>query len=249
MYCLCKRGKDSGFTAMHEKDASGKPIANTFNYDFWVCAECLRPTRMVFSKLTNNYAPLGASSIVSVYGRADGTNLLTWHTDHGKVQTLSFHSYPFMEVNGMDQGRNHLLTLWQKLDAEIDTIRSLSPEHPAVEVNKVRATTLAEVIQQLMHMFYADTNAVLAESMNRWEARQQGRQHESPGLAESYWDPTLRGAAATVERNKQTIAPKPLDPQKAAFVKHSLESGAMSPEELAKMFGVSIEVIKATVDA
>ena len=198
------------------------------------------------------YGPRNATACLSWVGSSDGTAVTSWRVKDSpdRIKTLNFFPYPFLKVNNVDQGRNHLLALWGKLDDSIDIIRA--NQTADMEHEKTRALTLAEVIQQLMHMFYADTNSVLAESMSRWEARQEGREYESPGLAESHWDPTVRAAAiqkATVARNKQTITPKPLDDQKAAFVKHSLESGAMSPEELAKMFGVSIEVIKATVDA
>lgn len=254
---MCER-KGAGYTAMHDRDERGWPIPGTFNYDFWVCANCLRPARMVFEKLTHKTAPARATCIKSVVGDSAGRNIITWGTEVSgeKIKTMMFHAYP--RKMDMDQGRNICLELWHKLDESIDTIRA-NPGHD-MEHDKTRANTLAETIQLIMSPFYADTQAVLAESMTRWKARQDGTEHESPGLAESIWDPSTRFDGTPYSKEAESRArsrsggaraakpPVQFDEQKRTFIKHTLENGQMTPEVLAGMFNCSVEDIKGVMD-
>jgi hypothetical protein len=200
------------------------------------------------------YGPLDARSPQNVYGHGNGIFSIFWWTKTQpgvKIETIEYQPYPFRRVNNMDQGREHLLTLWKKLDAEIDTIRASSPE--LTEYNKTRASTLAEVIAQLMSMFYADTNAVLVESMNRWTARQEGREHQTPGLAEHVWDPTTRYSGPAFNAATRNVgAPVKMkiqfDDAKTNFIKHCLQTGIQTPETLATMFSCSVDDIRAVVD-
>lgn len=210
------------------------------------------------------HAPKRATRQLGWVGHADGTATQTWATDkpNERIQTMSFIPYPFLKVNNVDQGRDHLLKLWQKLDAEIDTIRSSDPQ--LIEYNKARASTLAEVIAQLMSPFYASTEDVLRESMNRWTARQNGAGHDTPGLGEELWDPLARQENVTVVKTTggssrpsrsggaPPAPPKPkakLDEQKVTFIKHSLANGTMTPEVLAGMFACTVDDIKAANDS
>lgn len=253
MYCSIVQHKREGFTAM--PDPEGGPYS--FFYDFWVCAACHLPTRMVFEKLTDKRAPRLATHIKSVVGDSAGRNILTWGTPTSgeKIKTMMFHPYPG-KVD-MDQGRNICLELWQKLDACIDQIRGTQVDNALIEAEKVRATALAEVIALVMQPFYADSTAVLQESMNRWTGRQEGRDHESPGLAEAIWNPSTRFdgtpfTEANEVKARSGNAPKAkvvLDEQKITFIKHTLSTGAMSPEVLAGMFSCTVDDIKAANDS
>lgn len=228
-----------------------------FNYDFWVCSNCLKPSFLVFKGITHMHYPQRATGLSSIVGHSDGRTILTWHTEVSgeKVKTMAFHAYP-RKVD-MDQGRDVLVKFWQDLDVVIDGIRDTT--HPmglqALEIEKTRAYTLAEVLAHLMSPFYENREAVLAESMNRWKARQEGKtDHESPGLAERIWDPATRfdGTPYSVEAEKKartrTAKPKVvLDDQKVTFIKHCLENGSMTAEVLAGMFNCTVDDIKAVV--
>jgi len=174
--------------------------------------------------------------------------------DGTKVQTMVFKAYP-RKVD-MDQGRNVCVELWHKLDGLIDEIRAPQTSvHD--EYNKAQANMLAEVIALVMSPFYEDSTAVLRESMVRWEARQEGREHESPGLAEAIWNPNTRfdGTPYSEESERRVrtgAAPKPqvvFDAQKIAFIKHCLENGTQSPEVLAGMFECTVVDIKGVLDS
>lgn len=222
-------------------------------YDFWVCANCLLPSKMVFEKLTDRYAPSRATHVKSTVGHKDGTTLITWGTavSGEKLVTMMFHSYPFVKVNNVDQGRNHLLTLWKKLDDSIDQIRGLQTDLTLIEAEKIRAQTLAEVLAQLMSPFYEDSTAVLRESMNRWTARENNAEHESPGLAETHWDPTSRGGAVAAPGAPAARKRVQLGEDKIRFIKHTLSQNnpPMTAETLAGMFACSIEDIKEAFDS
>jgi hypothetical protein len=240
MFCICGKQHKAGYTALTP--------------DLWVCANCKRPSQMVFEKLTRRYAPRNATGIRSVVGTGDGRSVIRWSTDKSgeTVTTMVFQAYP-RKVD-MDQGREVLVTFWQELDNDIDVIREPSNPPELVAEKKVRATTLAEMLAVLMSPFYADHKAVLAESMTRWNARREGRDHESPGLAEAIWNPSTRfdGTPYSEEAEAKARGPKAgpkvqLDDQKIAFIKHCLENGSQTPEVLAGMFSCSVDDIKAAV--
>lgn len=254
MHCDCT--KSAGYTAMHGKDGRGNPIQSTFNYDLWVCATCMRPSRMVFTKLTLNSAPRRATSLLSVAVDASGRSIITWGTTTSgeRIKTMMFNAYP--RKMDMDQGRNVCLEMWRRLDGLIDKIKA-GDTGEQVELTKARATELSENIALVMSPFYSDSVAVLQESQVRWTARQEGREHESPGLAEGIWDPAnrwdgtpySRDAVHKVRNGGASVAKKAVkfDEQKLTFIRHTLENGQMSPEVLAGMFECSVEDIKAVM--
>lgn len=253
VYCTVVQHRKAGYTAMPDADSN-----SGFSYDFWVCAECHLPSRMVFDKLTDSHAPQRATYIKSVVGDAHGRNFLTWGTaiSGEKIVTMMFHAYP-RKVD-MDQGRNICLELWTGLDSFIDEIRDVRTHEYTRADRQIEARILAKVIALIMSPFYEDQTAVLRESMTRWTARQNGTEHESPGLAEAVWDPNLRFDGTPFSNENLHRVPSggatvvktvELDETKIRFIKHSLETGVMSAEVLAGMFACSIDDIKAAADA
>lgn len=243
MFCDCGKSGKAGFTRQQDSD-------------LWLCGNCRRPSRMVVQKLTLGHAPQRATGITSVVGTGDGRHILTWSTNVSgeRIKTVMFHPYP-RKVDMQDQGRNICLELWTGLDSMIDEIRNVQiPEHTRAE-RQIEARLLAKVIALVMAPFYEDDTAVLRESMTRWKARQDGQEHESPGLAEAIWNPNTRfdGTPYSEDSERRTragSAPKAkvvFDEQKITFIKHCLENGLQTPEALAGMFNCSIEDIKAVV--
>ena len=254
MYCRCGKQYTVGYTAARQIDATDP---YDFNYDFWVCANCHKPSLLVLKGLTHMLIPKRATGLLGIHGLEDGTSILTWSTEVSgeRIKTMTYEPY-LRKVDMTDHGRGHLVEFWKELDECIDSIRSDAQPSDIVVEDKVRATTYAQVLAQLMQPFYADHNAVLAESMNRWKARQDGRDHETPGLAESIWDPSTRFDGTPYSReNEQKVRAggtvksrvKPLDDQKVAFVNHCLQAGSMDAEQLAAMFSCSVDDIKAVV--
>ncbi len=204
------------------------------------------------------HTPVGATALLSYNGHSDGRATLTWAIKDGtRRQTMVFQPYP--RKVGMDQGRNVLVDLWHRLDVKIDQIRQTGDV--ADPSWKTQAITLAEVIQLIMPAFYPDKDNVLAESMNRWRARQAGTEHESPGLAESLWDRNTQADGTPYSRESESKARArnngaqsqqavvKLSDQHITFIKHSLKTGALTAEKMAEMFKVSVDVIKAANDS
>lgn len=246
-YCICGQTRKSGYIPDKE---------NFPDNTYWVCANCGLIPEEVFQILTSEVAPKDATAFLSCVGDGEGSSVLTWAGKESgeRIKTVLFKAYPRkIDMPGYSQGRNALLHFWKKLDTDIDTIRSLQTNDYDREYAKAHATALSEMIAYLMPQFYADQTAILAESMTRWTARQEGREHESPGLAESIWDPSTRFDGTIYEDSKPNPAPGKahpitLDSAKQGFIKLQLDSGAFPPEELAKMFSVSVEVIKYNYD-
>jgi hypothetical protein len=249
VFCTCGKQGKAGYTAM--PDENGGP--HDRHYDYWVCANCLLPSRLIFEGITMSLAPARATRLVAYIGHTDGTATLRWATEISgeRIETMTYLPYPRTGDNKMDQGRSHLVTLWNRLDGYIDDIRgNYSPD--LSEYNKACATTLASTLALLMGAYYPDTNAVLAESMTRWEARQKGRMHESPGLAEHHWAPAPP-ADAPPRRTAQPATPKQpaakLTDQQVTFIKHSISNSIQTPAVLASMFGVTEADVKAAFDS
>jgi hypothetical protein len=212
----------------------------------------------MFEGLTHGmYVLKDATALLSINGQGDGRTYLTWGMKDGsKVTTMVYKPYP-RKVD-MDQGRNVLVALWQRLDDKINYIRD--PQNVIVELQdyeKAQANCLADTLALIMPTYYADSRAVLVESMKRWEARQAGVEHESPGLAESIWNPNTRADGTPWSRENEAKvrsggavrAPVQLDDQKIAFVKHSLANGVIAADKLAEMFNCSIEDIQRANDS
>jgi hypothetical protein len=252
MFCQCGK-RSQGFTAAR-KLGGGE---FDFNYDFWVCSMCHKASRLVFEGITHGmYAPANATALLSYEGHGDGRASCVWAMKDGtKATTMVFKPYP-RKVD-MDQGRNILVELWHRLDSNIDQIRSAQTDNALLDYEKAQANCHAATIALIMPAFYEDSTAVLRESMTRWTARQNGTQHESPGLAETIWNPDSRfdGTPYSAEsearvRNVGALkTPVKLADNKVAFIKHTLQDGSMNAEALAKMFECSVEDIKAANDS
>lgn len=239
MWCKC--GNTKGYACV---DDSGYD-------DLWVCAQCKKPTRQVFESITAMRVPRGCVAILGVQGHLDGTSLVTFATSAGKTQCMFFHPYP--QKVDMPRQDDLLVDLWNRLDQTVDKIRSAEHQHEA-EFNKAQGLAFAESISIVMRPFYEDATAVLRESMARWKARQAGVEHDTPGLAESIWDPASRfdGTPYSVEneaRVRSGVKSAPtktgnLIPESAvATVKQGIESKMFTITQIAASYKMTPEEV------
>lgn len=236
MWCTC--GNRQGYACVYE---DGKQT------DLWVCSRCRKPTRLVFKGHTDMLVPKGATALLSCTGRGDGITECRFATPEGKVTTLTYTPYP-RKVD-MDQGRGHLLNIWEKLDTELALIKQDVGGHYA-EYHKARAGALAEVLAGLMAPFFTTREEITREALARWTAKQEGRDHVTPGLAEEVWDPqrNFDGSPRTpVGGGTAVVTTKALKlrPEQVAFVKKALDGGMMDAPALAGMFKVDVSEIEA----
>lgn len=247
LYCHCgKKFTDGG-------------IATSDAKQHWqLCGTCNKPSHVVQQKEPDIYAPHPEAHIAGVVIGNDGISTTTWVLPSGsRVSTINYLPYP-RRGQDMTHGRDQLLTFWKALDAQIDHINH--PPQGATLMDqqeaKVRARTYCEVLAHLMGQFYADANAVGHEAMARYADRVAGVEHHTPGLAEHIWNPASRWdgtvysteSLAKVRSGGATTKPiETLPDNKRAFIKHSLETGTIPADELAKMFNVSMATIQACV--
>jgi hypothetical protein len=189
---------------------------------------------------------------------------LFWQTSRGKIKTMEYKPYPRRpKMPDQEADREPLLfQLWKLLDSKVYIILAepvgvgdiaLQAEMRKVAQNQARG--LAEGIAIIMYPFMADSNAVVKAAIERHKGRQAGVQVETPGLGEHMWDPNfnhdgsprVQVARPRTERTAIKAPPKPPEKQlsdtEKETIRHMLKTKMMGPEELAKMFGVSVTTI------
>ena len=130
-------------------------------------------------------APKNAVSIRSMIGRATGVNEVTFKLRDGSKATCLYYK-PYPKKVDMTGPRDLLVDMWEQFDRTIDAVKAGDHQE---EWHKARGSAQAQFIQMIMSAFYPDSNAVTREGLARWKARQEGTDHETPGLAEDIWNP------------------------------------------------------------
>lgn len=246
---ICRCGIVTSFTVAQ--------IDGKFCYDLWVCENCRQPTRLVFEKLTANYRPADAKALLSVFGRTDGIQEITWALSDGtRKVTLSYLPYP-RKVDMPNEGAL-LQQTWHLLDSKVAIILA-EPNGPGDnaleaqerETARQQARGIAEVLAILMRPFFDKPDNIVREAVKRYKAKQAGQEHETPGLAESIWDPHTRwdGTPFSVENEKKARRSKTtattLKPKDIEGIKSALQSGMFDEKQLAEIYKVSVATVKS----
>lgn len=251
MYCHCGSKFEWGEIGLVQLSLSDKHLTHAY-----ICGRCGKISHAV-PKGESMYGPANARAPLGWHGKSDGTYIQTWATNTSgeRIQTMGYIPYPTIKVNGMDQGRDHLLRIWQKLDYELDQIKSTS-NADLQQWSKYRARAFAEVIAQLMSPFYVDSDAVALEALERWKARQSGTEHHTPGLGEVLWNPTelariekaSRVAASPAPARKAVAAPRPTGnrvPDSAVnTAKQGIEMGMFTVKQMADTYKMTEAELK-----
>jgi hypothetical protein len=240
MWCRC--GKQKSFTA--------KKVDGEFNYEFWVCSNCDKPSLQVFQKVTGMYAPKSAEALLSVNCRYDGIHELRWAlADKSRATTLSYHPYPFkqFEDEEMNVGRHLLLETWQLLDSKVNLIMedtlNAAPEKSAA---KNEARGIAEVLAMFMKPFFESADDIVREAVKRHKG---GPDHETPGLAEKLWSPHTKWDGTPFDENKQKKSKSKLSDSDVQSIKDGIASGILDEKACASIFKVSIDEIKSVLSS
>lgn len=239
LYCTCG-GADKTYVAI--------PVDNLL----WVHSKCQKPSRMFYERVVGmkDRLPLGAKSIVSVYGRADGMNEVKFATHAGEHKTILF-AKPYdrrphkMGVNPTDI----LLKTWQRLDLNTEIIMSAGPgsDPDAVLAAKWKARTLAEVLADMMPPFFSTPDEIVAEAIKRYQNRDD--EYETPGLGveslAAFEPDPLPKTTARATRTKAVEVVASIDDQLRAKIAKALASGMFTAPQLAKAYGLN----EATVES
>jgi Arc/MetJ-type ribon-helix-helix transcriptional regulator len=245
VWCRCKTS-DGGYTW---------PNTSGQGQVMMVHGICRKPSRMVLEKETSMYAPRTATAVLGASGKQTGIHEVTFVTPAGKVVCLFYH--PYVRKMGMENhpGRHLLLEIWQKLDEEVYGLKVADSPH--TEYHKNRARAFAETLALLMAPFYPTADDVVREAVARWQARQAGESHDTPGLAEHLWDPmknmdgsprtVVGNGTATKSRTTKTKTQVGLQPQQEAFIRKALADKVMDAPSLAAMFKVDMSAIERLI--
>jgi DNA-binding CsgD family transcriptional regulator len=228
----------------------------------WVCGSCGKPAFAIPKGHEVLRAPVDAVHLFSAEGQRDGVWLTHWQTPRGRVTTMSFRPYPRRPAmpDSTVNTEPLLLQMWELLDSKCEIIMTADPldnmiKAAARERTQNEARGLAEGIAIVMYPFMENADAVVREAVKRFKARQAGTVHETPGLGEHMFDPhfnhdgTPRVAVARPTPRTAVKAPTKPAPEKILTdaekdtIKTMLAGKMLSPDELAKMFGVSITTI------
>ena len=233
LYCVCKGGRNKldGYVAI--------PVDNLL----WVHSACGRPTRMVFEKVTMNRAPRGARALLSEYGRANGVHELTFSMEGGEKKTiLTVHPYDRRPLEMGINPNDVLLRTWEMLDAQVEIIK----KDPGNRGAQFKGRALSEVLALFMAPFFTDPDEIVREGVRRYDNR-DNPEYETPGV----------GQRMLAQFDKMPMAKKPdtkkvevrLSEELQGKLRKALDSGLFTAEQLAKSYGVSVEVIKAIPSA
>lgn len=153
----------------------------------------------------------------------------------------------------MDESQTEplLFSLWRLLDHKVEELMA----DPSDQQRKFEARGIAETLTVLMAKFYPTADDVVREAVSRYKHKQNGVEHESPGLGEHLWNPLYNAdgsprtftAAATPAKAAPVARPKKkssISEGTITAIKGFLAAGLESVD-VAKMFNVSV----ADVDA
>lgn len=149
-------------------------------------------------------------------------------------------------------GQSLVEQMWEKLDVEYAVLFSDGFQDP---VRKGRARAIAECIVLFMQPHFTDPDEVVREAGRRHKADQEGDDtYQTKGLgARSYeLPPPLRDLAPPTRTRKAAAPPKPpgpdlskVDDQTKTAIKFALDSGMFTEAQVAKTYGLSLDVVSA----
>lgn len=196
------------------------------------------------------WAPRDAVALLSVFGRKDGMNEITYAcSDGSRKMVLEVADSPTL-----------VQRMWDMLDETMSSLMN-PPGDPEKRDLKIRARAQAEFIAMFMKPHFTTADMIAVEARRRYNARQEGTpeydpEYETPGLGTRRYEPppgTPRFSRdAKPESTKKTAAPKakaskPLPPEAIPGAKMAIESGKFTVAQIAQMYSVSEEAVRTAV--
>jgi hypothetical protein len=152
---------------------------------------------------------------------------------------MYFHPYP--QKVDMPSQDDLLVELWNKLDNAVDDLKKL----PSFNEDYIRGECFAfsQAIHIVMRPFYPARVDVVKEAMVRWEARQAGTEHESPGLAETIWRPETDWMGHTPTKSEPKTGN--LIPDSAiATARVGIDRGLFTVKQMASTYNMTEQEVK-----
>ena len=181
-------------------------------------------------------APRSAVALISVLGRNDGVNEITFALKDGSRKKV-------LEVAGHP---TVLERLWLELDTTMDSLMNVaalsSPDEDAVQRLRIRARTQAETLVIFMTPFFNNVDEVAREAKKRYDARQAGDDsYTTPGLSdEDYVPPAVNTSSKfTVKRTGNRVPNNAVD-----AVRQALETKMFTVDEIAASYNMTPDEVK-----
>lgn len=92
--------------------------------------------------------------------------------------------------------------MWEKLDLEVDIIKSIGAnpaELEALKLSQTRARAYSDCIALFMQPFFSTPDEVARESTKRWRARKAGEKYETPGMGHRRYEHAAAYESAAAE--------------------------------------------------
>lgn len=241
---------------------------------YWQCATCGLPS---FSKEDDGVVrgPHDAVAMLSTTGHTTGIHELRWamprvNKETTRVTTIEYNPYP--RTIPMSHPEPLLFSLWELIQSKVKIILAEpnGPSDNAIEMARRsqaqhQARGIAEALHILMKPFMDSPDAVVKAAVKYYK----DNTYEPPGLGLHLWNPFLNwdGSERTpvaspkstpVAAPRKTTPAKPkidktstktLTPDEAAGIKEAVESGMFGKEEVASMFGVSLETLEQALSS
>lgn len=182
------------------------------------------------------------------------------------VKYFTMHKCPYMSPSrGFLVSQTTVQKCWTKLDvAVVELLQGNWPDNPDGTPHEERVRLkgvcrgMAEIIAELMGSTW-DADAVSKEAGERYKAKQEGREHITPGLEPSMGKPHMtreqkevnnKAGSPPTKRSIPSVGTvSKFKPEEIKAIKAATEMGMMSKKELAKMYKVSEEVIQQAIDS
>lgn len=205
-------------------------------------------------------SPKSATAPLSSSGKRNGIWVNRWATAEPgkKIETLEYHSYPRKVPMSHDEPL--LFSLWELLQSKVKIILGPPKDHETMDRAKYEARGIAEALAILMKPFMESADHVVKCAVKAYK----DPDFEVPGLASYLWDPQFNhdGSPRVVVAQPKAKAARPaakpkakvdskstktLSADEAAGIKEAVESGMFGKEEVASIFGVSMETLEQSL--
>lgn len=168
-----------------------------------------------------------------------------WNTAHRQEKdaqtTLETHPCPWFAGGDTKLGwgvmaASFVEPIWKLLDEQMDRLAQIDSGHPEWLGTRAQARAYANTLAILMPPFFTTADDIAREAKKRYDMRKAGTDYETPGLGRLRYEP----AGSTLV--KQPGVPN-ISNEVRESLKGALASGLFPPEQLAKMYNVSMQTL------
>lgn len=205
-------------------------------------------------------APVGAVALLKVHGRSDGMYEITYAmADSTRYTVLEY------EERNMAPGPTLIQQMWDEVDLQYNFFQEkkkiVGQNEKDLAFTKGYLRGCVKMLSIFMRPHFNTPDDIVREVHRRWDHAQRGEEYETPGLGSLRYTPppgtkqytTGDVPGTTKQATKKSASSKKrvvnLSDEQKDGIKNALAAGMFSPEDLASMFKVPVETVKALQDS